>query len=314
MDISGSYTLHAPQERVWNALLDPDLLKRTVPGCELLERTGEDTYRLRLNVGVAAVKGIYDGKLRLTEQQPYDHYRMIVEGKGARGVLHGDGTLTLSERGANGTLVSYKGQAQLGGTIAGVGMRVADGAANMLIKAYFSKLADALAESALASAPAVTTTSVATSETVSDALVGTTPNDSSASAAPAASPPADAPTAATASAIPPVDAATAPAAEVATPGIAIAAAAPISAAPQPVPVAPAPTASPITTASQPAAAASAPIAPIMPQRGPLMRLARRTGLTDGSIESEQRWARGMLGGIIGVGVIVFGILAILLGR
>ncbi|MGZ6390663.1 MAG: CoxG family protein, partial [Ktedonobacterales bacterium] len=61
MDISGSYTLYAPRERVWAALLDPDMLKQTVPGCERLDKESEGTFLLRLNIGVASVKGIYDG-------------------------------------------------------------------------------------------------------------------------------------------------------------------------------------------------------------------------------------------------------------
>jgi carbon monoxide dehydrogenase subunit G len=146
MDISGSYTLYAPRERVWYALLDPDALRTTVPGIESLEREGADIYKVRVNIGVAAVKGVYDGTLHITDQHPPDAYGMVVNGKGARGVLHGEGTLTLTSPEPGATVVTYSGQAQLGGPIAGVGMRVASGAANMLIKAYFSRLADTLAE------------------------------------------------------------------------------------------------------------------------------------------------------------------------
>lgn len=148
MDISGNYTLYAPRERVWAALLDPDLLKQTIPGCERLDKEREDTFLLRLNVGVASVKGVYDGKLRLSDLHPSEHYHLTVDGKGARGVLHGDGTLSLDARDATTTVISYTGKAQLGGPIASVGMRVAGSAANMLIKTYFSRLADLLAESA----------------------------------------------------------------------------------------------------------------------------------------------------------------------
>ena len=65
MDISGSYTLYAPRERVWAFLLDPARLRATIPGCEELETLGPGRYRMRLNVGVAAVKGVYSGTLTL---------------------------------------------------------------------------------------------------------------------------------------------------------------------------------------------------------------------------------------------------------
>lgn len=141
MDISGSYTLHAPRERVWAALLNPALLRQTIPGCEQLEATGENTYALKLSVGVAAIKGTYSGTLRLSDIVPPEHYTMSVEGNGARGNMRGTGTLQLGEaEDGTATLVNYSGHAQLGGPIASVGSRVAGGVASMLIKLYFGKL------------------------------------------------------------------------------------------------------------------------------------------------------------------------------
>lgn len=156
MDISGTYTLSAPRERVWSALRDPDTLRRTIPGCERLERADDGSYNVRLNVGVAAVKGVYDGKLRLTDLDPPARYRIVVDGKGLRGVLHGDGVLTLDAPDANTTVVSYQGTALLGGALAGVGNRLAGGAAGMLIKSYFAKLGEAVgAAAAPAAMPAM---------------------------------------------------------------------------------------------------------------------------------------------------------------
>lgn len=256
MDISGSYTLYAPRERVWAALLDPDMLKRTIPGCERLDKEGEDTFLLRLNIGVASVKGVYDGILRLSDLNPPERYHMTVDGKGARGLLHGDGTLTLEATDATTTVVTYSGQAHLGGPIAGVGMRVAGGAANMLIKAYFSKMADLLTVSApvAAGVASATTSTSAPVDVLSEEVVDS-----------AFEGPPSTPSAVTAEAPP----AAAPATAVVAPG-----------------------AEPARATAAPAATAAIP----SPQRGPLMQLVRRAGLSDGSIESERRWARGLIGG------------------
>lgn len=153
MDISGSYTLNYPRERVWDALLDPDLLRRAVPGCQTLERVAEDTYHIGLSIGIAAVKGVYTGTLRLADLRPPDHLRMVVDGKGARGNLHGDGTLTLTAPSVDSTTITYTGQAQLNGPIAAVGNRLAGGAASMLIKMFFSRLGAALKEGEAAEQP-----------------------------------------------------------------------------------------------------------------------------------------------------------------
>jgi uncharacterized protein len=172
MDISGSYTLSAPREQVWNALLDPDMLKRTVPGCESLERTGDNLYAVRMSVGVAGIKGIYHGTLKLLDIQRPDSYRIVVDSTGTRGILHGDGALRLEAQDSGTTVVSYSGRAQLGGTIASIGMRVAGAAANMLIKQYFARLAELLPASAPpAGSPAVTVASVPASTSAGTAAV-----------------------------------------------------------------------------------------------------------------------------------------------
>lgn len=146
MEISGTYTVHAPRERVWAALMDPDLLRKTIPGCERLESDGDHAYKMKLTVGVAAIKGTYEGTLRLADLQPPKQYTLIAHGAGSRGSMRGEGVLQLSEaEDGAATLLSYRGQAQLGGPIAAVGSRVAGGVAGMLIKMYFGKLDGLLA-------------------------------------------------------------------------------------------------------------------------------------------------------------------------
>jgi uncharacterized protein len=170
MDISGSYTLSAPREQVWDALLDPNIVTRTVPGCESVEQTDDNQYAIRLNVGVAGLKGFYDNTLRVLDAQKPEMYRIIVDGTGVRGILHGDGVVRLEARDASTTVVHYTGQAQLGGAIAGLGMQVASGAANMLIKQYFTRLADLLPP-----APIAATVSAAPMAIASESSAATAP-------------------------------------------------------------------------------------------------------------------------------------------
>jgi len=71
--------------------------------------------------------------------QPPEHYRIVVEGKGAPGFLKGSGNLDLEEQG-EGTLIKYTGDLQLGGTIAGVGQRMIQGTAKMMAAQFFTAL------------------------------------------------------------------------------------------------------------------------------------------------------------------------------
>jgi carbon monoxide dehydrogenase subunit G len=141
LKISGSQTLAAPQEKVYAMMQDPEVLARAIPGCEGLEKTGDDEYRMKMKMALASFSGAFDGKVRITDQTPPTSFRLIVEGSGKLGFIKGDGLLKLAPNG-EGTEVSYEGDAQVGGTIAAVGQRLIDGTAKMMIKRFFEKLAE----------------------------------------------------------------------------------------------------------------------------------------------------------------------------
>lgn len=155
MKISGTYTLAAPQEKVYALMQDPAVLARTIPGCESLEKTGEDEYRMKMKMALASFSGAFEGKVRITDQTPPTSFRLVVEGSGKLGFIKGDGLLKLSVVG-EGAEVAYEGDAQVGGTMAAVGQRLIDGTARMMIKRFFDKLAE---EAAKAKAPAPPTAS-----------------------------------------------------------------------------------------------------------------------------------------------------------
>lgn len=141
MKISGNYTLSAPQEKVYALMQDPVVLARAIPGCEGLEKIGDDEYRMKMKMALASFSGAFEGKVRITDQAPPSSFRLVVEGSGKLGFMKGDGLLKLSASG-EGTEVAYEGDAQVGGTMAAVGQRLIDGTARMMIKRFFDKLAE----------------------------------------------------------------------------------------------------------------------------------------------------------------------------
>jgi uncharacterized protein len=157
MKISGSYTLPIAPGRAYQMLQDPAVLAQAIPSCESLETIGPGEYRMKMTVLLAALSGVFEGKVRIADQTPPSSFRLIVEGSGRIGFLKGDGLLKLSPADAavipsearnlssastaTATLVSYEGEAQVGGTMAAVGQRLIDGTAKMMIKKFFDKLA-----------------------------------------------------------------------------------------------------------------------------------------------------------------------------
>ena len=139
MKIEGKNEIDAPRTRVFEALVNPDVLKRIIPGCERLEKTGENSFAATMRTGVGSIKGVFNGSVTLEDLRFPEHFRMMVEGKGGPGFLKGSGDLDLQES-DNKTTISYTGDIQVGGTIASVGQRMIQGTVKMMAAQFFTAL------------------------------------------------------------------------------------------------------------------------------------------------------------------------------
>jgi carbon monoxide dehydrogenase subunit G len=141
--VAGQATLHAPIDRVWQALNDPAVLVRTIPGCLRLEATGQDAYAMTVTAGVASIKGTYAGTVQLAELHEPNSFVMRASGAGGPGTVNADVTVRLTERGASTELV-YDADAVVGGMIGGVGQRMLVGVAKKLAGEFFAGVDDVL--------------------------------------------------------------------------------------------------------------------------------------------------------------------------
>ncbi len=147
MKIEGSHDIPAPRQKVWDAFLDPEMLRKAIPGCEKLEAVADDEYKATMKVGIAAVKGTFEGKVRLADKKPPDSYVLQVEGSGGPGFVRGQTVITLTDI-DGGTRVSYNADVQIGGLIAGVGQRLLGGVSKMMADQFFTKMSELLQASA----------------------------------------------------------------------------------------------------------------------------------------------------------------------
>ena len=136
MILGGTHKIPAQRETVWQALMNPEILARALPGCEKLEANPDGSYHAQMKVGIAAIKGTYQGRIEILDPIPNELFRMKVDGQGTGGFLKAEGTLTLTGQ-ENETLISYSGEAQVGGVIAGVGQRLMLVAAKQIIHQFF---------------------------------------------------------------------------------------------------------------------------------------------------------------------------------
>ena len=155
MTMAGTVTLPAERAAVWAALNDPDVLKRSIPGCQELERTGDTGFTATAKVSVGPVKATFKGNVTLSDIDAPNGYTISGEGQGGiAGFAKGGAKVALSDaEGGSGTLLSYDVEAQVGGKIAQLGGRLINGVAKKYADEFFANFAKAL-EAGEAATPA----------------------------------------------------------------------------------------------------------------------------------------------------------------
>jgi carbon monoxide dehydrogenase subunit G len=141
MTMSGEVQLPANRETVWAKLNDPEVLKSCIPGCEQLDKNSDTEFQAIASLKVGPVKARWKGKVRLSDIDPPNGYKISGEGEGGvAGFAKGGATVALSEK-DGGTLLSYNVEAQIGGKLAQLGQRLINSAAKKTADDFFVNFA-----------------------------------------------------------------------------------------------------------------------------------------------------------------------------
>ncbi len=130
MKIQGQVTVDASRQDVWELFFDTEQLKgvlNKIPGIQVerLVQVADDKYEATATMGVAMIKGKYDGTIVVTEKRALEYVKFRGEGKGSGNWTSGDMALTLTEQEGK-TLITYEGNGNVGGALASVGQRMID--------------------------------------------------------------------------------------------------------------------------------------------------------------------------------------------
>ena len=144
MTMAGEQLLAAPQEKVWAALNDTEVLKACIPGCETLDRLSATEFTAVATNKIGPVKARFKGKVHLTDLDPPNGYKISGEGDGGiAGFAKGGAVVVLTPK-DGGTLLTYNVEAQIGGKLAQLGQRLINGVAKKLADDFFVKFAAAV--------------------------------------------------------------------------------------------------------------------------------------------------------------------------
>jgi carbon monoxide dehydrogenase subunit G len=148
MDMSGERRIHAPRQKVWEALNDPEILKASIPGCDSMERLGENELKATASIKIGPISAKFAGKVTLADIDPPNGYTISGEGQGGvAGFAKGGASVRLTDI-DGGTLLTYDVKAQVGGKIAQLGARLIDASAKQMAETFFDRFSARLAPAA----------------------------------------------------------------------------------------------------------------------------------------------------------------------
>jgi carbon monoxide dehydrogenase subunit G len=148
MEFIGEYTFAASAEEVWIALNDPEVLKRAIPGCDLVERITPTEYTAHVTIKLGPITAGFDGTIMLSELEPPTSYRISAAAHGSiAGSAAGSARVKLTDI-AEGAILRYDAETEIGGRLANIGAKFVRGTATRYADKFFARFAQAMAERA----------------------------------------------------------------------------------------------------------------------------------------------------------------------
>jgi carbon monoxide dehydrogenase subunit G len=155
MQMTGEQRIAAPRQRVWEALNDPEVLRRCIPGCQSLEKEADDRLRAVAEVKIGPIGARFNGAVTLSDLDAPNGYTITGEGQGGTvGFAKGGARVRLADAGADATLLTYEVDAQVGGRLAQLGGPIIDATAKQLAGKFFQQFGEVVAPSAQPAAAA----------------------------------------------------------------------------------------------------------------------------------------------------------------
>ena len=141
MNLSGEYTIPVPENNVWLAMNDPDLLKRCIRVCDRFERTSAETFQAHIRIRLGFIHTGFTVDIRVENAAPPHSYRLVAEGQGGIvGWARGWADVRLFPE-TGGTRLVYNADADLNGTLAKLASRLVEGVAQRYADEFFAEFA-----------------------------------------------------------------------------------------------------------------------------------------------------------------------------
>jgi carbon monoxide dehydrogenase subunit G len=139
MDITGSQKIKVSRQQAFQALLNPEVLKNSIPGCqsaELVDTPVGRQLKVKVSPNFPGLNGSYRIFVRTGEVAPPSHLVFITEPSSSLGSIKAACAIDLAED-AEGTTLSYNAHAEMEGKIAATPEMIAKGAVKVALDQFF---------------------------------------------------------------------------------------------------------------------------------------------------------------------------------
>ena len=141
MKLSGSYQINLEKQKVWEALNDPEILRKTIPGCEEFKKNSKTEFTATATNKIGPFNASFTGDIELKDLDPPNSYKISGSGNSPVGFANGEASVVLEDF-EGGTKLTYTVEANVGGKIAQVGSRLIDMTAKKLADMFFGKFSE----------------------------------------------------------------------------------------------------------------------------------------------------------------------------
>jgi len=141
MKLSGSYQINLEKQKVWEALNNPEILKKSIPGCEEFKKNSENEFSATATNKIGPFNATFTGDIELKDLNPPNSYKITGSGNSPVGFANGEATVILEDF-EGGTKLNYIVEANVGGKIAQVGSRLIDMTAKKMADIFFGKFSE----------------------------------------------------------------------------------------------------------------------------------------------------------------------------
>ena len=145
MKLSGSYQIKLEKQKVWEALNNPEILKKSIPGCEEFKKNSETEFTAKATNKIGPFNASFTGDIEIKDLNPPNSYKILGSGNSPVGFANGEALVKLEDL-DGGTKLTYSVEANVGGKIAQVGSRLIDMTAKKMADIFFGKFSELIAE------------------------------------------------------------------------------------------------------------------------------------------------------------------------